>query len=464
MDRTQTRGYHRVIQVASGGHVASQALHRRLSRRSLLKWSALGAFAVAASGCQVIPGLAPKAKLNVWTDATFAPGSDDYQTQEIEAWAKNRGHEVEVTREGGGNVQTKLQAALESKQLPDISQVDSGRYTRFHPTKSLTDVSDLFGEIGKQWGGWYQISQQVVTKDGKQYALPYSIDSSLLLYWNDVLREGGVREFPAESWRAMVDTMKRLMKPPDLYGIGFQFNKAGTDSENTFGVWALAHGASLQKQDSRTLSIKTPEMKSFLEELKWSWDQGVYPPGTTGWDNAGNNTALQDKKAIVIHNPASPLVWFRNNKPDSLQHIGVSASPKGKDGKSYNIAYLRDGFAVMATGNDAGIAASRDLLKHLYSKDVYRKWIEIAFPAPALNGLEDMEIWKNPQRKGFLDAAKGGVRDGYPGEQTPAYAELQTRTPWLTMATRMIVDKWTPDQAMDELDKIAVDVYSKHFK
>ena len=442
------------------------SLVRRVSRRTFLKGTALAALggaALVATGCNVLPNVGAKQKLSVWTDATFAPPSDDYQTKAIEEWAKEKGAEVEVTRETGGNIQTKLQAALESKQLPDISQVDSGRYTRFQPTGNLVDVTDLFNDFGKQWGSFYKSAEEIVNRQGKYFALPYSIDSSMMLYRNDVFQEGGVREFP-KTFKELVEVGKRLQKPPDTYGVGFQFNKAGTDSENTFSMWALGHGASLQKEDSRTVNIKTPEMKSFLEELKWSWEQGVYPPGVTGWDNAGNNTALQDGKVLVIHNPASPLVWFRDNKPDMLKNIGVGSTPGGPTGKQYNEAYMRDGFALMATGDQKRIDLSKDLMRHLYSKDVYRNWIQLAFPAPAVSGMEDHDVWKNPQRKGFLDAAKVGVRAGFPGTLTPALAELQTRTPWLTMATRITVDKWTPDQAIEELDQIAKDVYGKHFK
>ena len=37
-----------------------------------------------------MPGLGAKRKMNVWTDATFALPSDEYQTKVIEAWAKAR--------------------------------------------------------------------------------------------------------------------------------------------------------------------------------------------------------------------------------------------------------------------------------------------------------------------------------------------------------------------------------------
>jgi hypothetical protein len=101
-------------------------------------------------------------------------------------------------------------------------------------------------------------------------------------------------------------------------------------------------------------------------------------------------------------------------------------------------------------------------MRHLYSKDVYRRWMELAFPAPAVSGMEDLEIWKNPQRKGFLDAAKTGILLGHPGPPTPAYSEFNTRVPLISAAARMAVEGWSPEQALDELAKTAEDVFSKY--
>ncbi len=436
---------------------------RHLSRRAVLKGTALAAFAGLASACNVLPAVGGKAKLTVWTDATFAPPSDDYQTKVMQDWAKEKGVDIEITREPGDNVSKKLQAAVESKQVPDISQADDGRYTRFQPSGLMLDVSDMFADVGKQWGGWYDPAVKLATKQGKQMLMPYSIDSSLILYRKDILDEGGVKEFP-KTWSEMFDTVKKLQKPPDLYGAGFQFNKPGTDSENTFSMMAFSYGAHIVKEDSKTIDVKTEQMKAFLTELKRSWDLGIYPPGVTGWDNSGNNTALQDGKVILIHNPASPLVWFRDNKPDMLPKIGVSGTPAGPTGKAFNSAYIRDGFAVMQSGDQKRIDLSKELVRKLYDKDIYRQWIQLAFPAPAVKGMDDHPVWQNPQRKGFLDAAMTGVIAGYPGEPTEANAELGTQVPFLTMAIRMVVDKWTPEQAMDELDKVARQVYSKYYK
>jgi len=436
---------------------------RGMARRTLLKTVGVGLGAISLapviSACGMIPGMGGD-KMTIWTDATFAPPSDDYQTEEINKWAKSKNIEVEITRETGDNVRQKLQAAIESKQLPDVTQVDDGRFTAFYPAGIFTDHSALFAEFGKQWGGWYKPGERIVTRDGKQWMLPYSIDSNLILYRKDILEAGGVKEAP-KTWDELYDVAKKLQTPPNIYGVGFQFSKAGTDAESTFGLMMLSYGASIVKEDGKLGTVKSPEMLAFLTRIKSSWDMGVYPPGVTGWDNAANNTSLQDEKTIFIHNPASPLVWFRTNKPDMLPKIGVSAVPAGPKGQ-FNTAYIRDGFAILNTGNQKRMDLSKELMRHLYSKDVYRKWIELAFPSPAVAGMEDMEIWKNPQRKGFLDAAKTGILQGHPGPPSQAYSEFTNRQPLISAAARMAVEGWTAEQALDELAKTAEDVFSKY--
>src|ERR1043165_1041322 len=129
----------------SGTTMGTPFTRRTVTRRTLLRTTAVGlgalALAPVLSACGMIPGLGGD-KLTVWTDPTFAPPSDDFQTQQIQNWAKSKNIEGEITRETGDNVQQKLQAAVESKQLPDISQADVGRFTLFYPAGIFADVRD----------------------------------------------------------------------------------------------------------------------------------------------------------------------------------------------------------------------------------------------------------------------------------------------------------------------------------
>jgi multiple sugar transport system substrate-binding protein len=438
---------------------------RRLSRRGALKVAGgaalLSAFSGSLAACGGIGG-GGREKLTVWTDATFAPPSDDYQTQVMEEWAKSKNVDIEITREPGADVQKKLQAAVESKQFPDISQVNDGRFILFYPANVFLDVTDLYKEVGAPYGGFYKVAEQQATKNGKQYMLPYSIDSSLILYRKDILDAAGLQA--PKTWDELYDQAARLQKPPELYGVGFQLNNAGTDAEGTYYTMALSFGASLVGPDSKTVTVNTPEMLNFVNYVVKQWDRGVYPPGVTGWDNAANNVNFQEERVIFIDNPASPIVWARQNKPEFLPKIGVSNIPAGPTGKSFTRAYVRDGFALFTTTPEKRQELAKDLLRKLYSKEVYTKWVELAFPAPATQGLENLDIWKNPQRGAFLEAAKTGILNGYPGEPTPAYAELSTRVPFLSMLQRVIVEKWEPKRAIEELEKVAKDIYAKHYK
>jgi multiple sugar transport system substrate-binding protein len=448
--------------------MASSLWRRQISRRRLLRSTAVIAGAAVAvnaiPACESIPFVGgASGTMNVWADATFAPPSDDYQTEEIQKWGKANGVQVEVTRETGADIQKKLQAAAESKQFPDLTEATGARITLFYKTGVYRPVDDLFDEFGKQWGGWYKAAVDGVTYEGKRWAIPFSTDSNMMLGRLDFLKEAGLEPFKTGyTWDQFFETAQKAQRPPQYYGVGFQVSAAGTDSESTFRMMLHGFGGSLTMEDSKTLNVKNPATIQMLEYLKKWWDAGVMNPGVTGWDNAGNNVALQEGQSVFINNPASPLVWARQNRPELLPNIGVWSMPTGPKGL-YNDAYLRNAWALFKDKPDKRQEQVISLVRHLMSKDVYRKWMELAFPAPAVAGMEDLEVWKNPQRGAFLDAVKTGITAGWPGAPTAAFNEVNTRNPMVTMAMRVIVDKWPAEKAVDELDQIARDVYKKHY-
>lgn len=409
--------------------------------------------AAAASG-------GPREKLTVWTDATFAPPSDDYQTKAMEDWAKANNADIEITREPGDQVAKKLQAAIESKQFPDLSQVDGGRFTLHRDKDVFLDVSDLYKEVGTPWGGFYKVAEQQATYKGKQGFLPYSIDSSLILYRKDIL-DGASLPAP-KTWQDLFDQAAKLQKPPELYGVGFQLNPAGTDAESTYYHMALSFGAMPVSQDGKTATFDSSQMLEFVNFFKAQWARGVFPPGVTGWDNAANNVNFQEERIVFINNPASPIVWAKKEKPEFLPKIGVAAMPAGPSGKGYTSAYVRDGWGLFKSTPEKRQALAKGLLRHLYSKEIYSKWMELAFPSPAVQGMENLDIWKDPRRGGFLEAAKTGILGGYPGEPTTAWSEFGSGTPYIKMLSRVIVDKWEPKKAIEEQAKQMQEIYAKH--
>ena len=145
-----------------------------------------------------------------------------------------------------------------------------------------------------------------------------------------------------------------------------------------------------------------------------------------------------------------------------LPKIGVAGAPAGPKGQ-FNTAYVRDGLAIMNTGNQKRMDLSKDLMRHLYSKDVYRKWMQLAFPSPAVAGMEDHGDLEEPAAQGLPGRREDRHPAGAPGPADPRRTPSSTPVaPLISAAARMAVEGWSPEQALDELAKVAEDVFSKY--
>ena len=78
---------------------------------------------------------AEKPKMTVWLGTSFTPEADALNKVNIEAWAKAKGVDVTLVQEQCTVIQTQLNAAIESKALPDV-------------------VSWCLPDMGPSWRGW----------------------------------------------------------------------------------------------------------------------------------------------------------------------------------------------------------------------------------------------------------------------------------------------------------------------
>lgn len=444
-------------------------LPQTLSRRSFLKASGIASAAMVVAACAPAApgggaGDVPDAEvrsLTVWGHRTFAPASDDVLLGNIDQWGAENNVELEVVAEiETPTMNERLMAAIESRVMPDMTAILGGRVALHYPANVYVDVSDLYAELDTEYGGFFRPAEQTATIDGKQWVIPYSIDTALMYYRKDLLDAKGLA-LPT-SWEEYAATMLAAQEPPDTYGAGIALNKEATDCESTFSRMLLSFGASYVADDSKTIVINSPETRDWLTFVVDSmYNQGIFPPDAFEWDNAGNNAAYQDETAISINNPASVLVWLLENKPELAEASAIQALPAGPAG-TYNEAGARLVWAVLNGGSEEKQQLSQDLIRYLMEPAQFEPWIELAFAAPAVAAYEEMDVWQDPKRAGFLDAAKNGVLGGYPGLPTPASSELGTHVPSISMILRVIIDGWTVDEAVAEAEQVALDVYSKY--
>jgi multiple sugar transport system substrate-binding protein len=445
----------------------------RLSRRDFLRLAGGAVSVTALAACVPVaaPGAAPAAEgdgapaavteMTVWAIRSFAPPADDVLLANIESWASQNNIELDLVAEiEVPTLNERLAAAIESRNLPDVAEIAGDRIALHYPAGLYADMSELYAELGEQYGGFFEVAEKMATIDGAQWAIPYSISSSLMHIRKDILDEKGLA-IPT-TWQEYVDVMAAAQNPPDLYGAGIGLNQAAGDSENTFNLMRLSFGSTNTDESGETITIDTPETREWLDfVVNTMYAANIFPPDVFEWDNASNNAAYQNESVVSVHNPASVLVWLKENKPELAAATAIAGVPAGPQG-SFNSAGVRVAWTTFTTVPAEKQEMGKDLIRFLYEPAQFEPWIQLAFAAPAVEQYATMEMWSDPQNAGFLEAARTGVLSGYPGPITPASTELGTRNPSLTMVLRMVVDGWSIDEAVAEAQQVAEDIYSKY--
>ncbi len=440
-----------------------------LSRRGFLKLTGSAAAVTLLAACAPVaqaPGggaaePAAAKSLTVWAHRSFAPPADDVLLANIEKWAEENGVDLELVAEIEVPIMNeRLTAAIESKTLPDVSAIAGGRVALHYPAGIYLDVSELYKELADAYGGYYRPAEQTATIDGAQWVIPYSTDTSLMYYRQDILDEKGL-SLPT-TWQEYLATVSAAQNPPDIYGTGIALNKAATDAQNSYNLMLLSFGGSMVAEDGKTVVVNSQQTRDWLTFVTSDlYGAGVFPPSAFEWDNASNNAAYQEESALTIHNPASVLVWLYDNKPELAEVTTIKALPAGPAG-AFNSGGVRVAWALFNSSAAEQQDLGKDLLRYLQEPEQFEPWIALAFAAPAVAAFEDMEIWSDPKRAGFLEGSKTGVMSGYPGPVTPAAAELDSLVPATSMVLRVLVDGWTVDEAVEEAEQVANDVYSKY--
>lgn len=442
-----------------------------LSRRAFLKVSAGAAATAALAAC--VPAAAPTGdsggaaepaqsrSLTVWAHRSFAPPADEILLNNIETWAAENNVDLELVAEiEVPTMNDRLVAAIESRNLPDVGAIAGGRIALHYPANIYADVSELYQELGEEYGGFFAPAERMATIDGSQWVIPYSIDTSLMHYRNDLLEAAG-QSVPS-TWDEFVNAMEAAQNPPDVYGFGLGLNLAAGDAENTFKLMLLGFGGAWTNAEGNQIEINSDATRTWLDYvIENIWERGILPPNAFEYDNATNNADYQNGSVVAVHNPASVLVWLLENNPEMAANTAIAGVPAGPEG-AFNSAGIRVCWSIFNTASEENQQLGADLLRYLWEPAQYEPWIELAFASPALAQYEQMEMWSDPQRAGFLEAAKTGVLSAHPSPITPASSELLSRNPTLAMVLRVIIDGWTPEEAIAEAETVAEDIYSKY--
>lgn len=423
----------------------------RFTRRQFIGTGAAAAGAVALGGYSPFlaaqtPSLSytpePGAELRVLRWKRFIQGDEEQFMANIAAFTKKYGVPVRVDNEGWEDVRPKAAVSANVGSGPDM--IMGWFDDPFQYPDKLLDMTELCTYLGNKYGGWYDVSKQYGTLNGKWISVPWAIIGNALVYRDSHIKAAGFETIPKDTdgFLKLCQAMKAKGTPP-----GFALGKAVGDGNN-WTHWLLwSHGGRLVDEQSNVV-VDSPEVVAALEYAAELYK--TFVPGTLSWQDPNNNKAFLDSQISLTANGISVYVAAKNSDDPRLQsmapdieHAHFPIGPVGRPMELMQITQMML-FAYTKYPN-----ATRELARWLMEGEQYNPWLEksIGYGAQTLKAYAANPIWKDPKATIYGEAPEFMTYHGYSGPLGAASAGALADYIVLDMVAEASSGNRTPKQA-----------------
>jgi multiple sugar transport system substrate-binding protein len=396
-------------------------------------------------------------KITYWGGLIFSDAANAMVEERVTAWGEENGVETETVMINQNETNQKVSAAVESGTMPDALDMGLDLQLLLTTSEELLPVDDLYDKIGLAQGGWYESSAKAVdTKSigGSLTGIPFGNSGNLLFSRIDVLDQAGLTPPPA-TWQELSDWAEQAQQP-GIYGMGFALSNVGDGNVQQQVI--QSYGGRVADDAGKTVTIKSEETRTYLEWVKAAWDAGLFPPGATTWDGAGDNTAYLAGQAIFIANTGSVAIAAEEDDPELLEATAFSPLPEGPKGRiSPIVPNVR---AIPKTAKDPD--ASKSLIEYLTAPEYLSEYYKVAIYGPVLKDQASFEAFEGPVRAGLFDLVLNGTAPGEPDVYNTAFADFSANFIVPKMIQRVVIDGRTLDEAMDEAQEQGQAIYDKY--
>ena len=428
------------------------------SRRKVLG-TAAGSLALAAGAGLFTPALGQGKKLTYWGGLIFSDAANQLLVDTINAWGAANGVATEVVMINQNETTQKVSAAVSSNTMPDALDIGLDLLLLLSRQGVFSTIDDVYTRVGDAQGGWFDgpaRATDTTAVAGGRTGVPFGVNGNLLLRRKDLLEPLGFTEAP-KTWEELVAQAVAVNKPP-VSGLGLALSNVG-DANVQVNVMQ-SYGGRIADDAGKKVTIKSEETRTYLTWLKDAWDKGIFPPGNTTWDGAGDNQAYLGGQAAFIANTGSVGIAAKKDDPELFEGSAFSPLPAGPKGTISPITPQSRAITTSSAMQDEAKA----LIEHLSTPEFMNAYFDVAIYGPVLKNQEQLAAFdgKNTILTGLLGLAKAGTAPAFPDVYNAAYADFSSNFIIPKMAQRVVVDGWDFDKAMDEAQAQGQAIYDKY--
>ncbi|WID95397.1 extracellular solute-binding protein [Bosea vestrisii] len=447
--------------------------------RSLAAGAALAAITAGWSGAALA-----QETVTVWFTKGFYKGEDDALLAVVDKFQKATGVKVDLSLYATEDCVTKSVGAVQAGTPPDVgfcTTYDFRTTGQWAFEGKLEDVTDVLEPIKAQ------IQPQALattflmndkTKKKAYYAFPVQQQMMHITYWKDMLEEAGFKESDIpktwngywDFWCDKVQSAARA-KGKRIYAVGHPLGVAASDTFYSFLTFANAHNTQIVDENGKIV-LDEPKNKAAMVATVKDYasisSRGCTPPSSVNWLDPDNNVAFHNRTTILTHNAtisiAAKHLDDMNNaaltqeqrdqaKKNYYDNIRTAEFPKKPDGSTMpNLAAVKTA-VVFADGKNK--KRGKEFMAFMMKDENLRPFVEGSvgrwFPTT-------IEAAKSPFWNDGKDPHRAIVYKQYTDGTVPfqfvynyKFTAVNAENVWAKAVNRVLVDKVTPEQAVDEM-------------
>ncbi len=228
----------------------------------------------------------------------------------------------------------KLLTAFVGEATPDICQLGNTWVPEFEALNALTPLDSLVASSAMvDRDDYFDGIWETNVVDGHTYGVPWYVDTRLLFYRTDLLREAGYDRMP-HSWDEWIDAMTAIKAQggQEQYPILLP-----TDEWQHPIMFALQTGASILTDDGLHADFTSPEFREAFEFYVRLYELGFTPRVSRTQVSNVYQEFARGYMAMYITGPWN-IGEFGRNVPAASQELWMTATVPGPRGDSTGVS------------------------------------------------------------------------------------------------------------------------------
>ena len=449
------------------------------TRRSVVR----GSLALATAGSLVRPYIAnATAKTaTVWWVQGFAEEEDIAFKKLVADYEKASGNTIDYTLIPFAPHRQKIVSAVTSGVVPDLFPNNPVETLALYAwDNKLVDVSDVVETQKSQYTETALLTAlcyNSVEKRRSYYAVPYTCAVRPNHVWRPLIEKAGYNiEDAPKTWDAYYDFFKEVHKKlraqgvRNVYGMGFQLNTTGNDSNALFDYFLIAYGGKDIVTKDGKLHADDPQVKeAAIKTVTYpttAYKEGFVPPGAINWNDADDNNAFHAKQIVMdldgtISTEVAVLSQGKKGDYDDIVTMGL---PLSNDGKPVPSEALHTGGVIPRGAKNVEVA--KDFLKFLIQPEVLNAYLKAGLgrniPCMPSIAKNDPSWLADPHRAAYTKQGLLGPTVPNFWVFNPAYASVENTHVWPMAWADVISGSLTPQAAVEKAFKRVEEIFAKY--